>query len=67
VNVLLLGRVRARRIASEYRLTHVAPGEIFRAAIAVRTPIGVQIEPIVAAGKLVPDSLTNTPLDIGYR
>jgi adenylate kinase len=64
LNVLLLGPpgsgkgTQAKRMASEYRLTHIEPGEIFRAAIAARTPIGVQIQPIVAAGKLVPDSLT---------
>ena len=64
VNVLLLGPPgsgkgrQAKRMASEYRLTHIEPGEIFRAAIAARTRIGLQIQPIVAAGKLVPDSLT---------
>jgi hypothetical protein len=45
-------------MASEYGLAHIEPGEIFRAAIAARTPIGVQIQPIVAVGELVPDSLT---------
>ena len=64
MNILLLGPpgsgkgTQARRIASEYGLTLIAPGEIFRAAIAARTPIGLQIEPIVAAGELVSDSLT---------
>jgi adenylate kinase len=64
VHVLLLGPpgsgkgTQAKRLASEYRLAHVAPGEIFRAAIAAGTPIGRRIEPIVAAGELVPDELT---------
>jgi adenylate kinase len=64
MNLLLLGPpgsgkgTQARRIASEYGLQHIEPGEIFRAAIAARTPIGIQIEPVVAAGELVPDSLT---------
>jgi adenylate kinase len=31
---------------------------MFRAAIARRTPLGLQVEPILAAGKLVPDDLT---------
>lgn len=64
MNVLLLGPpgsgkgTQAERMASEYGLAHIEPGEIFRAAIAARTPIGVQIQPIVAAGELVADSLT---------
>lgn len=64
MNVLLLGPqgsgkgTQAKRIASEYGLAHVATGDMFRAAIARRTTLGLQVEPILAAGKLVPDELT---------
>jgi adenylate kinase len=64
VNILLLGPqgsgkgTQARRIASEHGLAHVATGDMFRAAIAKRTPLGIQVEPILAAGQLVPDELT---------
>lgn len=64
MNILLLGPqgsgkgTQAKRIASEYGLAHVATGDMFRDAIARRTPLGVQVEPILASGQLVPDELT---------
>lgn len=64
MNILLLGPqgsgkgTQAKRIAAEYGLAHIATGDMFRSAIARRTPLGVQVEPILAAGQLVPDELT---------
>jgi adenylate kinase len=64
VNILILGPqgsgkgTQAARIASEYSIPHVATGEMFRAAIAARTSLGLEVEPILASGALVPDELT---------
>jgi adenylate kinase len=64
LNVLLLGPqgsgkgTQAKRIASEYGLAHVASGDMFRAAIEAKTPLGRRVEPILASGALVPDELT---------
>ena len=64
MNILILGPqgsgkgTQAKRIADEYGLAHVATGDMFRSAIARRTPLGVQVEPILARGVLVPDELT---------
>lgn len=64
MNILLLGPqgsgkgTQAKRIASEYGLAHISTGEMFRSAIARRTPLGVEVEPILASGRLVPDELT---------
>jgi adenylate kinase len=64
LNILLLGPqgsgkgTQAKRIAEEYELAHIATGDMFRAAIARRTPLGLEVEPILAAGRLVPDQLT---------
>jgi adenylate kinase len=64
VNLLLLGPqgsgkgTQARRIAKAYGLAHVASGDMFRAAIAAGTPLGRRVEPLLAAGLLVPDELT---------
>ena len=64
MNILFLGPqgsgkgTQAKRIALDYGLAHVATGDMFRAAIAARTPLGIQVEPILAGGALVPDELT---------
>jgi adenylate kinase len=64
LNVLILGPqgsgkgTQAARIAEEYGIPHVATGEMFRSAIAARTPLGREVEPILASGALVPDDLT---------
>ena len=64
LNALILGPqgsgkgTQAKRIAAEYGIPHVATGDIFREAIASRTPLGREVEPILASGQLVPDELT---------
>ena len=61
-NVLLLGiqgsgkGTQAKRIASEYDSPHVATGDILRKAIEDGTPLGKQVEDILARGELVPDA-----------
>jgi adenylate kinase len=61
-NVLLLGiqgsgkGTQAKRIASEYDSPHVATGDILRKAIEDGTPLGKQVEDILARGDLVPDA-----------
>ena len=64
MNILILGPqgsgkgTQAARIAAEYGVAHVATGDMFRSAIARKTPLGAEIEPILARGDLVPDELT---------
>ena len=64
MNILILGPqgsgkgTQAARIAAEYGIPHVATGEMFRRAIAAGTRLGREVEPILAAGTLVPDELT---------
>jgi adenylate kinase len=64
VKLLLLGPqgsgkgTQAKRIEAEYDVPQVATGEIFRAAIAAGSELGRRVEPILAAGDLVPDDLT---------
>jgi adenylate kinase len=64
VNLLVLGPqgsgkgTQATRISSEYGAPHVSTGDIFRAAIANGSELGRLVEPILAAGTLVPDDLT---------
>lgn len=64
MNILLLGPqgsgkgTQAKRIADEYGLAHIASGDLFRNAIAARSPLGLEVEPIYNAGGLVPDEIT---------
>ena len=64
MNLLVLGPqgagkgTQAKRIAAEHGIPHVSTGDMFRAAIAVGSDLGKQVEPILASGKLVPDDIT---------
>lgn len=64
MNLLVLGPqgsgkgTQATRIASDHGIPHVATGDMFRSAIAAGTDLGRRVEPILAAGELVPDELT---------
>jgi adenylate kinase len=64
VNLLVLGPqgagkgTQAKRIAVDYAIPHISTGDMFREAIAERSGLGVQVEPILANGGLVPDEIT---------
>jgi adenylate kinase len=64
VNLLVLGPqgagkgTQAKRISAEYEIPHIATGDMFRAELAARTPLGKQVGEIMARGDLVPDALT---------
>jgi adenylate kinase len=49
---------QAKRISSEYGIPHVSTGDMFRAAIAAQTPLGLEVQGILARGDLVPDATT---------
>jgi adenylate kinase len=64
VNILLLGPqgsgkgTQAKKISDAYEIPHVATGDMFRAAIAAGSELGRKVEPLLAAGVMVPDDLT---------
>ena len=63
MKILLLGPqgsgkgTQATRISDEFGLAHIATGVMLRDAIAARTPLGLEVKPIVERGELVPDGL----------
>lgn len=63
LDLLLLGPpgagkgTQAKRIAEDYDIPQISTGDMLRAAVAVRTELGLRVEPILAAGELVPDDL----------
>jgi adenylate kinase len=50
---------QAQRIAAEFGIPAISTGDIFRANIRDKTPLGIQVDAIVKSGKYVPDELTN--------
>lgn len=48
---------QAQKIVSDYGIPQISTGEILREAVAKQTPLGQQVGPLMAAGKLVPDEL----------
>ena len=49
---------QAKKLASTYGIAHIASGDLYREAIARGTELGKQVEPLLAAGQLVPDEIT---------
>lgn len=49
---------QAKMLTAKIGITHISMGDILRDAVAKKTPIGVEAEGYLAAGKLVPDSVT---------
>jgi adenylate kinase len=64
VNLLVLGPqgsgkgTQAKRLSAAHAIPHVSTGDMFRAAIAAGSELGLRVEPILASGELVPDDLT---------
>lgn len=49
---------QAKMIAGEYNIPHISTGDIFRANIKEKTPLGIEAKAYIDKGQLVPDSLT---------
>ena len=64
MQVMLLGLpgagkgTQAARIVEEFHIPHISTGDMFRAAIAAQTPLGVEVKSYLDSGRLVPDELT---------
>ncbi len=63
MNFVILGApgsgkgTQAARIAEAGNIRHISTGDLLRDAVARQTPIGKQVESIMAAGKLVSDDI----------
>lgn len=61
--VILLGSpgsgkgTQSKRLAQAYGFKHLSTGDIFRAEIAEKSPLGLKAQDYVKAGKLVPDAV----------
>jgi adenylate kinase len=50
---------QAKRLAARHGIAHLSTGDLFRAAIAEKTPLGQEVEGLLRDGRLVPDAITN--------
>ena len=63
MNILLLGPqgagkgTQGKLLSAEYGVPHIATGDMLRAAIADGTELGRKAEPLLNAGRLVPDEI----------
>lgn len=61
--VVLLGKqgagkgTQAVRVAEHYAISHLATGDVFRAAARDKTPLGLEAKQYIDRGELVPDSI----------
>lgn len=64
INLILLGLPGAgkgtvsERIVDKYNLAHISTGDMFREAIANKTPVGLEAKKYIDKGDLVPDEVT---------
>jgi len=63
MNIVLLGApgagkgTQAKFLVDTYHIPHISTGDIFRAALAEGTPLGLEAKKYMEAGELVPDQL----------
>jgi len=63
MNIILLGcpgagkGTQAKILAEKYGLKHIATGDLFRAEIAAKTPLGLKVADYLKNGTLVPDNV----------
>ncbi|SRR6266508_2511862 len=64
MNIVLIGApgagkgTQAQTLAADLGMVHVASGDMFRAAMARQTPLGMKAKEFVDRGELVPDQIT---------
>ena len=65
MNLILMGLpgagkgTQAERIIAEYKIPHISTGDMFRAAMANETALGLEAKSYMDKGELVPDAVTN--------
>jgi adenylate kinase len=48
---------QADRLLQQYQIPHISTGDMFRAAVAAGTPMGLEADRYMKSGQLVPDSV----------
>lgn len=65
MNLLIMGPAgsgkgtMSAKIVEAYHIAHISTGDMFRAAIANQTPVGIEAKSYIDHGQLVPDAVTD--------
>ena len=65
MNLLIMGPAgsgkgtMSAKIVDAYHIAHISTGDMFRAAIANQTPVGLEAKSYIDQGQLVPDEVTD--------
>ena len=65
MNLLIMGLpgagkgTQAAKIVEQFHVAHISTGDMFRAAMANETEMGVLAKSYISKGELVPDEVTN--------
>lgn len=63
VNIILFGPpgsgkgTQAEKLIEKYKLVHISTGDLLRAEIAAKSPLGLEAKSIMDSGRLVPDEV----------
>lgn len=64
MNIVLMGLpgagkgTQAEKIVEDFKVVHISTGDMFRAAMANKTEIGLKAKGFIDKGELVPDDVT---------
>lgn len=64
MNIVLMGLpgagkgTQAEKIVEDFKVVHISTGDMFRAAMANKTEIGLKVKGFIDKGELVPDDVT---------
>ena len=54
---------QAQRLVDRYKIVQLSTGDMFRAAVAAGTPIGLKVKDVMASGGLVSDDIVVSVVD----
>jgi adenylate kinase len=54
---------QSQKLIDKYQLIHISTGDLFRAHITEKTPLGLKVSELIAEGQLVPDAITIAMLE----
>jgi adenylate kinase len=54
---------QSQKLIDKYQLVHISTGDLFRAHITNKTPLGQKVSELIAEGQLVPDAITIAMLE----